>query len=152
MQMKENLREPQAVERVMARIQKLSPNSKGHWGKMNVTEMLMHCSLALSFVIQDRSPYTKPTLKNCLVKFIVLNVLSVFPRNHRSPGRVQTVGKTHVDEFETQKGYFIKTLEEFYRHKDPLTSIHPSMGFLSVDEWGKVAWMHMDHHLRQFGV
>jgi len=29
---------------------------------------------------------------------------------------------------------------------------HPFFGTLSADEWGKLTWKHIDHHLRQFGV
>ncbi|MDZ4803510.1 MAG: DUF1569 domain-containing protein [Candidatus Eisenbacteria bacterium] len=29
---------------------------------------------------------------------------------------------------------------------------NPIFGNLSVDEWGKLSWKHLDHHLRQFGA
>ena len=29
---------------------------------------------------------------------------------------------------------------------------HPGFGPLTPEEWGKLCWKHMDHHLRQFGV
>ena len=29
---------------------------------------------------------------------------------------------------------------------------HPKFGPLTQSEWGRLAWKHRDHHLRQFGV
>jgi hypothetical protein len=29
---------------------------------------------------------------------------------------------------------------------------HPDFGEMSEDDWFRWAWLHMDHHLRQFGV
>ena len=38
--------------------------------------------------------------------------------------------------------------------KDPLDKwgAHPVFGRLSGREWGRICWMHLDYHLRQFGV
>ncbi|TPW11975.1 MAG: hypothetical protein FD129_1557, partial [bacterium] len=29
---------------------------------------------------------------------------------------------------------------------------HPFFGNLNIDEWGRLSWKHLDHHLRQFGA
>ena len=29
---------------------------------------------------------------------------------------------------------------------------YPAFGSLNGKEWGRIAWKHFDHHLRQFGV
>jgi hypothetical protein len=31
-------------------------------------------------------------------------------------------------------------------------AVHPTFGPLSPEEWAKLSWKHMNHHLRQFGV
>lgn len=38
--------------------------------------------------------------------------------------------------------------------KDPAEEwgAHPVFGPLSGREWGRICWMHLDYHLRQFGV
>ncbi len=33
-----------------------------------------------------------------------------------------------------------------------VTVPHPVFGRLSVDDWGRLSWKHLDHHLRQFGL
>ena len=42
-----NLFEPGAVQEVMTRIEQLEPSSQRQWGKMDVAQMMAHCSAAL---------------------------------------------------------------------------------------------------------
>jgi len=42
-----NLFEPGAVQEVMTRIEQLKPSSQRQWGKMDVAQMMAHCSAAL---------------------------------------------------------------------------------------------------------
>jgi hypothetical protein len=31
-------------------------------------------------------------------------------------------------------------------------AVHPAFGPLSSEEWGRLCWKHLDHHLVQFGI
>jgi hypothetical protein len=31
-------------------------------------------------------------------------------------------------------------------------AVHPTFGPLSPEEWGRLSWKHVNHHLVQFGV
>ena len=42
-----NLFEPGAVQEVMTRIEQLKPSAQRQWGKMDVAQMMAHCSAAL---------------------------------------------------------------------------------------------------------
>src|SRR5215471_18301470 len=42
-----NLFEPRTVQEVMPRIEQLKPISQRRWGKMDVAQMMAHCSAAL---------------------------------------------------------------------------------------------------------
>jgi hypothetical protein len=42
-----NLFEPEPVQEAMRRIEQLKPSSQRRWGKMDVTQMMAHCSAAL---------------------------------------------------------------------------------------------------------
>ena len=42
-----NLFEPDAVQEVMTRIEQLKPTSQRQWGKMDVAQMMAHCSATL---------------------------------------------------------------------------------------------------------
>jgi len=150
--MKGNLMDKLAAETIIKRVEKLEPDANRLWGKMTATEMLYHCTTANNFIFDDRSDYQIPTLKQRLVKFICFRILTRIPRNNKQPSRINAIGKIGDDKFVHQKHLYIQTIEKFPKQIKPLTSLHPRMGFLTNKEWGIIAWMHMDHHLRQFGV
>jgi len=150
--MKTTLLDPSSAEAIIERFKKLTPDSRGRWGHMQVTEMLLHCTLANRFVLEDRSPYCRPGFKQRLKKFACLHIITKLPRNRIGPPRLQTRNKISADEFEAQKNAAIASVTAFSAHQGAITSLHAAMGYLTNKEWGIVAWMHMDHHLRQFGV
>ena len=141
-----------AVHQLITMIEKLKPETPGLWGTMDATEMLLHCTLADQFILEDKSPYQRRTLKQWLITKLCMYLLPKFPKNRKGPLRLQVKGKTNESEFEAKRKDFINTLLRFPSHNQPFTSVHPGMGYLTTEEWGTVAWMHMDHHLRQFGV
>ena len=46
-----NLFDPQAKKEIIDRINKLSPDSKSQWGKMNVAQMLSHCQMPMGITL-----------------------------------------------------------------------------------------------------
>ena len=54
------------ADEVIARINKLTPETKPVWGKMSVDQMLAHCNVTYEMLYTDKHP--KP---NFLLKFIL---------------------------------------------------------------------------------
>jgi hypothetical protein len=150
--MKKSLFDQVAAAEIVKRFGRLSPANTPLWGKMQITEMLLHCTLANTCIVEDRSPYQRPALKKRLLTFAAIHLIHQFPHNRKGPGRLHTSGKIDRDKFEQQRKACIKSITRFANHKEPITSLHGGLGFLSDREWGIITWMHMDHHLRQFGV
>ncbi len=44
------------------------------------------------------------------------------------------------------------TMRDFVDRLDETTMRHPVFGLMTRAQWGRWAYRHMDHHLRQFGV
>ena len=137
---------------IVSRAAKLNRDTAGKWGTMDVNEMLLHCTLANKFILEDESSYRKQSLKQRVIKNIALYVILRFPKGRKGPDRINAKGKTSPAAFEQHLQEYINTIKRFPTHPRPFTSIHPGMGYLNNKEWGIAAWMHMDHHLRQFGV
>ena len=150
--MKDTLENPSAVAEIVARFNQLSPNSAARWGTMQVTEMLLHCTLANQFIIEDNTPYRKPTLKERLKQFACFHIITKLPHNRKGPARLQTKHQIDVQQFEAQKTAAIISVLRLADYQGPITSIHAALGWLTKKQWGIISWMHMDHHLRQFGV
>jgi len=150
--MKKTLSDPATVDEIIQRFKKLTSNSGRQWGTMQVTEMLLHCKLANNYIFDDTTDYVKPTIKQRVIQFICFNFLSRIPRNRKGPVRLQTRKMADADKFEEQLGAVIASLERFKFHDRPITSLHAGLGWLSASQWGRISYMHMDHHLRQFNV
>jgi hypothetical protein len=141
------------VNDVIYRVLKLQPQSTRKWGTMAVTEMLHHCSTANQLILNYSIQNKKSTFKQKLIRVVVLHFLPAFPKNIKAPKQVvQMQSKISTKSFEEEKNYFIETINQFPEHQFPEKMYHPSLGNLSPKQWGVATWMHMDHHLRQFGV
>lgn len=148
-----NLVDQRSVENLIERIGKLKPSTPALWGTMTATEMLLHCNKVCSYLLQPPPVGQKKTsLKEYLVRCYVLYLLPNFPQGIKGPKQVMTKGLAADIEFEDQRRAFIEVLKKFPSHPTPINHRHPYFGIMGTREWGRTAWKHTDHHLRQFGV
>lgn len=139
-------------EEMLNRIDKLSLNSKPQWGKMDVAQMLAHCSafqdIAMGYSFPARGwlgiligNFVKPILYND--KPLAKN-MSTIP----------TILIEDAKEFETEKERLKQKIITFQNNgpEKCTTHPHPFFGKLTSEQWGKGIYKHLDHHLKQFGV
>jgi hypothetical protein len=135
---------------IITRIESLTPSSKAIWGKMSVDQMIKHTNDAMIVAFGEKS------LKiNFLMRFLgrmmknkVLN--SEFKKN--SPTAPEFIFKEKYD-FETVQKELINNFRRFASgHEAIKVTDHPFWGKMTFEDWDKLMWNHMDHHLRQFGV
>lgn len=150
--MKRSLFDPSTEREVVARVLLLRVDTKPRWGAMNATEMLYHCNLSNQQVLEEVAAYKIPSFTVRVKKLIVFHFLSHIPRNNKGPARTHTKEKIRDDQFEMQRRKYKELIHGLVNHERPFRAIHPALGFLTMKEWGVILWMHMDHHLRQFGV
>jgi hypothetical protein len=62
----------------------------------------------------------------------------------------QHIAGTPPAEFAADRATLLLTLDEFTHASGPW-SPHPIFGPMSTAEWMRWAYLHTDHHLRQFG-
>ncbi|TDU34260.1 uncharacterized protein DUF1569 [Gelidibacter sediminis] len=138
---------------VLKRVHMLTESATPKWGKMNVSQMVKHCQLPLLVAIgkmeltEKINPIKKLALK--LYKPIMYND-KPWPESVTTPKDFVVNGAYN---FEEEKAQLIRTINEF--HAKALNMHwpkHPYFGNFSTDQWGKMQYKHLDHHLRQFGV
>jgi len=137
---------------IVQRINKLSPSTQRIWGKMNVSQMMAHCSSAIEMQLGDINP-PRPLIGKLIGPFFKSFLTNEKPFKKNSPTAPEL---TIVDErdFNKEKERLIGLVDRFTKGgpqgvtKHP----HPFFGKLTADEWGKGAYKHLDHHLTQFGV
>jgi len=89
-----------------------------------------------------------------LVKWIALNSGFRWPHGVKTrPEADQMMGGTPPVEFETDRSELLLLLERFTAQPREFEwRPHPTLGELTEAEWMRWGYLHMDHHLRQFGV
>lgn len=60
------------------------------------------------------------------------------------------IGGTPPKEFDRDVAE-LRTICDRFCERDPFTAVHPVFGAMTRTQWLRWGWLHMDHHLRQFG-
>ncbi|MEJ1237070.1 DUF1569 domain-containing protein [Chryseolinea sp. T2] len=148
-----NIFSPDTTRELIVRINKLTPETRPQWGKMNASQMLAHLCVMYEMVYEDK--HKRP---NAFMRFLITLVAKdtvvgnkPYPRNARTaPAFVITDQR----DFEREKGrltdYIIRTEkngEAFFEGRES-----HSFGKLTLPEWNNYFYKHLNHHLTQFAV
>ncbi len=133
---------------LIARLQQLSAGSQRQWGKMSLSEMLCHLADAGENVLNARIPAPGNGLKPKVMRIVALYLPIPWPK-----GVVGRPGpKSEPGDFERERQRVIASLEGLATSSgEALAPGHPLFGKLSLADWQRWAYKHVDHHLRQFG-
>lgn len=135
---------------IVSRINKLTPESKALWGKMSVDQMLKHTNEAVIVAFGENQVKVNFLMKflGKVLKNTVFN--SEFKKN--SPTAKEFIFTEKYD-FEKSKNELIKNFSRFADGEKSITlTTHPFWGKMTSEDWNKLMWKHMNHHLEQFGV
>lgn len=141
-----------AYSEIIDRVELLNEDSTGQWGKMDVAQMLSHCQNPLAVAL-GRKSLKKP---NFFMKMIYKSFKSAMYNDRPWKKNLGTSPEYVVDsnkDFSKEKNALKEILSGFYEMRtqekwDP----HPVFGQFTQDQWGKLQYKHLDHHLKQFGV
>lgn len=145
-----NLFDPAVKQEILVRINKLTPESKALWGKMNVSQMLAHLQVPIG--VADGTQKLKRTLFGRIVGPMVKQTLyndKPFKRN--LPTDPSFVMVNSEKDFETEKQKLLSIVSNF-SEATIVNETHTFFGKLTREQWSKGTWKHLDHHLQQFGV
>ncbi len=142
-------------DEILGRIARLTHESKGLWGKMNVNQMVCHCADQVRICIGTKPARQKGNfLTRTLIKFAALNLPIAMPKNMRTiyeldPGKA---GMTQPSGFREDRDELVGLIGHFFSLPGGQRFSHPVFGGLSKRELGKLTYLHLNHHLQQFGV
>jgi hypothetical protein len=141
-----------AVDEVISRIDKLQPASLRQWGKMDVAQMMAHCSAGLDMASGRLNPprIFIGRLLGPLLKSIYTNDK---PFGKDSPTDKQLVVSDQRDFLREQEQLKLK-VRQFQGGGEAKCTRHPHpfFGTLTPQAWSRGMYKHLDHHLRQFGA
>lgn len=134
------------------RIKKLNKDSTKQWGVMSLEQMLAHCTVQLQMALGEKPATIQgpSIMRSKLGRWILLSKLP-WPRGSLTPKEMNMVKQEVLaSEIEAKKGELLDYLERAKREEQ--LRAHPFFGNLSRQEWSRLIYKHLDHHLRQFGV
>lgn len=145
-----NIFDNDAYEELQKRINLLSNISSRLCGRMEVAQMLHHCQAPLNIMLEHNTYGLK---SNFIAKLLFKKTMySNKPWSKNLP-TVPAFKVTEEKKFSHEKAELLKLLEEAHNKKHAKKiAPHPVFGEFTKDQWGKLHYKHLDHHLRQFGV
>lgn len=144
----------EVTEGIVARINKLTPDTRAQWGKMTVAQMLAHCSVTYEYIFEPaKYPKAKGFRKfllKAIVKGLVVNEKPYKPGSPTAPDFLIKDDRNFGHEQKRLADYVRQTQALGGQHFDGKES--HSFGVLNKEQWNNMFYKHLDHHLRQFGV
>lgn len=139
-------------QEIIARINKLTPESQALWGKMNAAQMLSHCQAPMDVAFGDLNLKAN-FLMQLLGKMVKGKMLKSAEFKKNSPTAPAFIRNEPCD-FEQSKKDLIARINKFSEQgqKAIKNTKHPFFGEMTHAEWDQLQSMHLDHHMRQFGV
>jgi hypothetical protein len=147
------LYEPAQAAEIKARLNRIGPSSERQWGTMNPAQAMAHCAAAMEMALGVRNPprVMIGRLLGRVVKPIALGTDKPFKRNSPTAPELVVSDPRQLD---VEKQKLSDLIDRFVEGgREACTRFpHAFFGKLTADEWGVLAYKHLDHHLRQFGA
>jgi hypothetical protein len=143
------------TDEILRRLRGLRPESVRRWGRMTPHQAVCHLSDALRSALGEMEVHCTGTiLHRTLLKWYALRVPLQWPQGVKTRPEVdQERGGTRPVEFERDVRELVALVERFARPAQGSTrNTHPIFGEMSEADWLRWGYLHMDHHLRQFGA
>jgi hypothetical protein len=147
-----NLFQREAVDDVIARIDKLQPATQRQWGKMDVAQMMAHCSATLDMAA-GRLNTPRVLIGRLIGPFVKPIFTNEKPLSRNSPTDKKLIVSDQRD-FAREQEQLKLRLRQFEEGGEAHCTRHPHpfFGALNPQDWSRGMYKHLDHHLRQFGA
>ena len=147
------LADPSARQRLRHRIEGLTADAPRQWGSMTAPQMICHLTDSFRLTTGEKGASAVHNwFMRSVVKFVALNVPMTWPKGVRTrPEMDQKVGGTPPTQFEEDKTLLLSYFDRFCCEPRQFPTLaHPLFGKMKDKEWDRWAYLHVDHHLRQF--
>jgi len=127
------------------------------WGKMDFQQMLEHVADFFQVSTQKQHyPFVSPPEHMPKLKEFLMSD-KPFRENTKAPTSI--IGEeplphryASVDEAMQEVIAEVNYFFQLYANEPEMTAVHPVFGELNYEEWVRLHYKHVTHHLRQFGL
>ena len=136
-------------DELITRINTLNENSTAQWGKMNIYQMLKHCTLYEEMVL-GKNKYKRAFLGRLFGKMALKELIGdESPVRRNLPTLPELKITENNGDIVSERKKWIALIEE-YAHFSNTDFIHSFLGKMTKEQIGYLDYKHTDHHLRQF--
>lgn len=149
-----NIFSKEVSDGIIARINKLTPETQRKWGTMNVSQMLAHCCVTYEYIYEPEK-FPKPGF---MLGLVLKTVVKKAVTNEKSYKHNLRTGPDFIvkddKNFEFEKKRLIDFINRAQQEGEAKFDgrISHSFGKLDKTGWNNMFYKHLDHHLSQFGV
>jgi hypothetical protein len=151
-----SIADPVVVESLRARLAQLTPDRPRQWGTMTPAEMLTHLADChdMALGVRESREAPPPGPPRAVVKFVALYVPLTWPRGLKTLASVDPRRQgTPAAEFDRDRERVLLGLHAIAaQNGHALAPEHVAFGGMTRANWQRWAYLHADHHLRQFGL
>lgn len=151
------LRNPADADEILRRLEQVRPESPRRWGRMTAHQMVCHLADGLRLYMCERDAAMLPALaiQRKVMKWGALWAPVPWPHGFKTMPELEQNGGggTKPQEFAEDVQKLRELTERFVRlPQDFAFRPHPFFGAMSHAEYMRLAYLHADHHFRQFGA
>ena len=139
-----------SFEEIRSRLENLTEESERQWGSMSPAQMANHCQYPLKIMLQKEDYGLKP---NWLINLLFKKSMYSDKLWRKNLPTVKRFKQTEDRNFNEEMPKLKALLDEIGNQLNKEDwGDHPAFGKLTNEQWGKMQYKHLDHHLRQFGL
>jgi hypothetical protein len=138
-------------DELIVRINRLNENSIARWGKMNIYQMLKHCTLCEEMYLGKRK-YPRAFIGRLFGRIGLRNLLKdETPIKPNAPTSSYFKIKERSGNILAEKMKWISLIDEYAEYSNENFE-HWFFGEMTKEQVGQFVYKHTDHHLRQFNT
>jgi len=137
-------------QQLLARLDRLRPDTRPLWGSMNAMQMITHLTDWMRMATGElESVPLQRVMRYPVIKQLIIYWM---PWPKGVPTAPELLARNATG-WEEERADFSRRLSAFGELKSTARwPVHPAFGNISTNGWGVLGYRHTDHHLRQFGV
>jgi len=136
-------------DELINRIHSLNENSTAQWGKMNIYQMLRHCTLCEEMYLGKKA-YKRALIGRIFGRMGLRNLMKDDkPLKPNSPTSADFIIQEKEGNVLAEKMKWIALMQEYAQYRENGFT-HWFFGKMTKEQVGYFVYKHTDHHLRQF--
>ena len=136
------------------RLDSLTAQTPGLWGKMSIAQMLKHCAIPYKAIMDNGNIKKGHWYIRIIAKlFFKKSMVNEVDYPHNLPTAKHFITHDQPD-FSSSRELLKNAIRESHAKGETFYEgrVHPWIGQLTAREWSNMLYKHLDHHLRQFGA